>query len=86
MILYDEPTTGIDPIGVRRLLRLINRLRDDFQVTSIVVTHILQDAKQIADSLAVLRAGHIVFDGTFEELMASPDPYIQEFIAQQEGL
>lgn len=86
VILFDEPTTGIDPIGVRRLLRLISRLHDDFRVTSIVVTHILNDAKQIADSVAVLREGRIVFDGSFNELMASPDPFIREFIAQQEGL
>jgi len=86
IILYDEPTTGIDPIGVRRLLRLISRLRDDFQVTSVVVTHILKDARQIADSVAVLRAGKIVFDGSFEELLASPDPFIQEFIAEQQGI
>ena len=86
VILFDEPTTGVDPIGVRRLLRLMSRLRDDFRVTSIVVTHILSDAKQIADSVAVLREGRIVFDGSFAELMASSDPFIREFIAQQEGL
>lgn len=86
VILYDEPTTGIDPIGTRRLLKLISRLRDDFQVTSVVVTHILQDARQIADSVAVLRAGKVVFDGSFDELLVSPDPFIQEFIAQQQGI
>jgi phospholipid/cholesterol/gamma-HCH transport system ATP-binding protein len=86
VILYDEPTTGIDPIGVRRLLKLISRLRDDFQVTSVVVTHILQDARLIADSVAVLRSGKFVFDGSFDELLASPDPFIQEFIAQQQGI
>ena len=82
-MLYDEPTTGIDPIGTRRLLRLINRLRDDFHVTSVVVTHILQDARQIADSIALLHEGRIVFDGSFDELMDSGDSYIQEFIAEQ---
>jgi phospholipid/cholesterol/gamma-HCH transport system ATP-binding protein len=86
LIFFDEPTTGVDPIGVRRLLRLMSRLRDDFRVTSIVVTHILSDAKQIADSVAVLREGRIVFDGSFAELIASVDPFIREFIAQQEGL
>jgi len=86
MILYDEPTTGVDPIGVRRLLRLINRLRDDFQVTSVVVTHILKDAKFIADSLAVLREGRIVFDGSFDALMATTDPFLRDFIAEQEGI
>ncbi len=86
VLLYDEPTTGIDPIGVRRLLRLISRLRDDFQVTSVVVTHILKDARQVADSVAVLRGGKIIFDGTFDELLASPDPFIQEFIVEQQGI
>ena len=85
LMLYDEPSTGIDPIGTRRLLRLINRLRDEFNVTGVVVTHILADARQIADSLAVLYGGKIIFDGSFEELMKSPDPYIQEFIAEQQG-
>ncbi len=86
VLLFDEPTTGIDPIGVRRLLRLINRLRDDFEVTSVVVTHILKDARFIGDSLLVLRAGHIVFDGTFDELMATKDPFLRDFIAEQEGI
>ncbi len=86
VILYDEPTTGIDPIGVRRLLRLINRLRDDFEVTSVVVTHILKDARFIGDTLAVLRGGRIVFDGSYDELMATGDAFLRDFIAEQEGI
>jgi len=83
LMLYDEATSGLDPIATRRMNRLINRLRDDFQVTSVVVTHILRDAMVVADTLAMLRDGKIVFDGSPEEIASSKDPFVQDFISEK---
>lgn len=84
VMLYDEATSGLDPIATRRTNRLINRLRDDLHVTSVVVTHILEDAAAVADSVAMLRNGKIIFDGSPEELRNCPDPFVQEFISGKE--
>ncbi len=83
LMLYDEPTSGLDPIATRRLNNLINRLRDDMQVTSVVVTHILRDARAVADSVTMIHEGRIIFDGSAEEIERSPDPYVQEFISDR---
>ena len=82
LMLYDEPTSGLDPIATRKLIRLMNRLRDDAQVTSVVVTHILRDARNVADSVTMIHDGAVIFDGSAEEILASRDPFVQEFIAQ----
>jgi phospholipid/cholesterol/gamma-HCH transport system ATP-binding protein len=81
IMLYDEPTTGLDPIVSDTINELINRLKREDRVTSVVVTHIMRDAYAVADTLALLRDGNLVFDGTAEELRAVDDPYIQEFIS-----
>ncbi|TPW17161.1 MAG: ABC-type transport system involved in resistance to organic solvent ATPase component [bacterium] len=81
VMLYDEPTTGLDPIVSDTINELINRLRKENAVTGIVVTHIMRDAYSVADTMTLLREGQIIFDGTPEEIRASKDPYIQEFIA-----
>lgn len=81
VMLYDEPTTGLDPIVSDTINELINRLRDEDGVTSIVVTHIMRDAYHVADTLTLLRDAKIVFDGTAQELKATTDPYIREFIS-----
>ncbi|HEX7877879.1 MAG TPA: ATP-binding cassette domain-containing protein [Candidatus Eisenbacteria bacterium] len=81
VMLYDEPTTGLDPIVSDTINELINRLRNQNKVTSIVVTHIMRDAYYVADSMTLLRDGKVVFDGTPAEIKVSPDPYIREFIS-----
>lgn len=81
VMLYDEPTTGLDPIVSDTINELINRLKRDNGVSGIVVTHIMRDAYNVADTLTLLKDGQIIFDGTPEEIRASKDPYIQEFIA-----
>lgn len=83
LMLYDEATSGLDPIATRRVNRLINRLRDDFHVSSVVVTHILRDALTVADSVAMLHEGEIHFDGSPEELRDSADPFVQDFISEK---
>ncbi len=81
IVLYDEPTTGLDPIVSDTINELINRLKHEDSVTSLVVTHIMRDAYYVADTLTMLRDGHLVFEGTADEIKAVNDPYIQEFIS-----
>lgn len=81
IMLYDEPTTGLDPIVSDTINVLINTLKREDRVTSLVVTHIMRDAYSVGDTLTMLRDGRMIFDGTAEELKATRDPYIQEFIS-----
>lgn len=80
-ILYDEPTAGLDPIVADSIDKLINRLKSDFCVTSVVVTHDMKSVFAIADRVAYLREGRIFFLGTPDELRRSEDQRIQDFIA-----
>ena len=84
-ILYDEPTTGLDPIVADSINHLIRRLQKRFQVTSIVVTHDMKSAFHVADQVAYLYEGRIYFKGTPRELQASKDPVIQDFITGRSG-
>ena len=79
-ILYDEPTTGLDPIVADSINHLIRRLQKRFQVTSIVVTHDMKSAFHVADQVAYLYEGRIYLKGTAKELQASNDPIIKNFI------
>ena len=79
-VLYDEPTTGLDPIVADSINRLIRRLQKRLGVTSIVVTHDMKSAFHVADQVAYLHEGRIYFKGTPDELRASTDPLIQDFI------
>lgn len=79
-ILYDEPTAGLDPIVADSIDHLINRLEEQFQITSIVVTHDMKSMNTIADRVAILRDGKIYFLGTPDELNALEDESIQNFI------
>jgi phospholipid/cholesterol/gamma-HCH transport system ATP-binding protein len=81
VMLYDEPTTGLDPIFADTITHLINSLKKDLGVTSITVTHIMRDAYMVADTLAMLQDGKLIFDGTAAELKAAQNPYIREFIS-----
>lgn len=81
LVLYDEPTTGLDPIVSDTINDLIVSLREEYRVTSIVVTHIMRDAYHVGDVFTMLRDGKIIFDGTSAELKATTDPYIKEFIS-----
>ena len=80
-ILYDEPTAGLDPVVSDSINLLIRRLQKRFAVTSLVVTHDMKSAFDIADRIAYLKHGRIYFEGTAAELQASDDPDIQDFIA-----
>ena len=80
IVMFDEPTAGLDPITAAEIAKLIVELRDQRHITSIVVTHDLHTAKSIADRLIVLDRGKILFDGTFEGLNRSQDPFITQFV------
>ncbi len=83
LMLYDEPTGGLDPISTRRMNRLINRLRDDLHVTSVVVTHILRDARTVADAITMIHEGRTIFEGTPADILASTDPFVRDFISER---
>ena len=79
-ILYDEPTTGLDPIMSDVINRLIRSLQKRIGVTSIVVTHDMNSAFHVGDTLAMLHEGHIVFTGTPEDARQTKDPLVRQFI------
>jgi phospholipid/cholesterol/gamma-HCH transport system ATP-binding protein len=80
VLMFDEPTAGLDPITAAEIAKLIVKLRDTRHITSIVVTHDLHTARTIADRLIVLDGGKALFDGTFEGLDRSKDPFIAQFV------
>ena len=79
-ILYDEPTTGLDPILADAISELIRSLQRRLGVTSIVVTHDMAAAYKVADRMAMLDGGRIVFNGTPEEARSTRDPLVRQFI------
>lgn len=79
-ILYDEPTTGVDPIMGDIINDLILKLHDQLKVTSIAVTHDMVSAYKIADRVAMLYNGKIIFSGSPEEIKEAKDPIVQQFI------
>jgi phospholipid/cholesterol/gamma-HCH transport system ATP-binding protein len=79
-ILYDEPTTGLDPIMSDSIDALIQELSEKLNVTSIVVTHDLYSVKNVADKVAMIHDGIVYFSGTPDELLKSSDRVIVDFI------
>jgi phospholipid/cholesterol/gamma-HCH transport system ATP-binding protein len=80
VVLYDEPTTMVDPIIARRLGSLIQRLKQQLGFTSIIVTHDMRFAERLADSVLFLHEGRAAFFGPLRDFMASPNPHIQQFL------
>lgn len=80
IILYDEPTTGIDPITADAINVLIDDLHDKLKVTSIVVTHDMRSAYKVADKIAMLYNGKIIAEGTPEEIRYTHDSVVHQFI------
>jgi phospholipid/cholesterol/gamma-HCH transport system ATP-binding protein len=81
VILYDEPTTGLDPVRADVIDELILKLKEDLHVTSIVVTHDMKSAFKVADRILMLYHGNFIFDGSPEDIRKSKDERIQRFIA-----
>jgi phospholipid/cholesterol/gamma-HCH transport system ATP-binding protein len=80
IVLYDEPTTGLDPIMADVINQLIRTLQETLKITSVAVTHDMKSAYHIGDRLAMLHEGRIVFEGTPEEIMRTRDDAIRQFI------
>ncbi|MCX5703783.1 MAG: ABC transporter ATP-binding protein [Candidatus Omnitrophica bacterium] len=80
IILYDEPTTGVDPITADSINELIKTLHDKLKVTSIVVTHDMKSAYKVADRIAMLYQGKIIEEGTPEEIQNTQHPVVHQFI------
>jgi len=80
IILYDEPTTGLDPVMSDAISRLINQISEKYKVTSIVITHDMKSAFTIADRIGMLYQGKIIETGSVEEIKNSPNPILKQFI------
>jgi phospholipid/cholesterol/gamma-HCH transport system ATP-binding protein len=80
ILLYDEPTTGTDPIMADAINSLIVQMREKLNVTSIAITHDMTSAYKIADRIAMLYQGKIIEVGTTDEIKNSPNPIVQQFI------
>jgi len=80
IILYDEPTTGLDPTNAKRINNLIIELQKLLSVTSIVVTHDMDSAFMVSNRMAMLYRGKIAAVGTIDEMNASDNPLVQDFI------
>ena len=79
-LLYDEPTTGLDPVTTTVIDRLIIRTREELNVTSVLITHDMDSAYRVADRIGMLYDGVIRFMGTPEEIQACTDPVVKGFI------
>lgn len=80
-ILYDEPTTMVDPLMAQTITNLIDRLKEKFHKTSVVVTHDVRLAERVADRIVMLHQGEVAFFGTTEEWQASREPEVKRFRA-----
>ena len=80
ILLFDEPTAGLDPITSSEIDKLILQLQKEQDMTSIVVTHDIHSAKTISNHLVLMRDGEVVIEGPFEDLQKSRDPYVRQFL------
>jgi phospholipid/cholesterol/gamma-HCH transport system ATP-binding protein len=80
IMLYDEPTSGLDPLTTGTITRLIKKLQRELDVTSVVVSHDIRSVFNMATKVAVLHDRRIAFFGTPEEMAASDDPYLRDFL------
>ncbi|MCK5125445.1 MAG: ATP-binding cassette domain-containing protein [candidate division Zixibacteria bacterium] len=81
IMLFDEPTTGLDPQATKNVMNLIRKLRKEENIAVIIVTHQIADALKLADKFVVIQKGRIVFDGDMDELRGSENPEVIKFLA-----
>ncbi|MFM8422096.1 MAG: ABC transporter ATP-binding protein, partial [Verrucomicrobiota bacterium] len=80
ILLYDEPTTGLDPIASDRIDRLIRKVWEELGVTSIAVTHDMRSARRISNRIVMLHEGRVHADGPTERILSSDDPLVYNFV------
>jgi len=81
IVLYDEPTTGLDPLATENVDRMITEVGEKFHVTSIVVSHDMASVFRIADRISMIAGGKIISTGTVEEIKHTDNEYVRRFIA-----
>jgi phospholipid/cholesterol/gamma-HCH transport system ATP-binding protein len=79
ILLFDEPTAGLDPITASGIDELIRKMQKERGITSIVVTHDIPSAQKVSDRLALMRDGHILVQGSFQELQENRDEFVVQF-------
>jgi phospholipid/cholesterol/gamma-HCH transport system ATP-binding protein len=79
IMLYDEPTTGLDPITAKEISKLIIEVQKEHQTTSLIITHDIECARITANRILVLKEGEFIAEGTFEELQKSEDEWVRSF-------
>jgi phospholipid/cholesterol/gamma-HCH transport system ATP-binding protein len=82
IILLDEPTAGLDPVTAAGINELFSGLQQEREISSIVVTHDMHAVKAVTNHVVMLHEGKIVFDGTLDQLQASNEPHVAEFVGQ----
>ncbi|MFQ5586015.1 MAG: ABC transporter ATP-binding protein [Thermodesulfobacteriota bacterium] len=80
VVFYDEPTSGLDPISAGVITKLIKDINQKLEVTSVVVSHDIESAFQIADKIIILFYGNVIAEGTPDEIRSSDDPKVRQFI------
>ncbi len=80
VVLFDEPTTGLDPIMIAQVDEMIALAKDQYQITSVIISHDMASTKRLADTVAYLHEGKIVFQGTYNEFLESQQPAIRAFV------
>jgi phospholipid/cholesterol/gamma-HCH transport system ATP-binding protein len=80
ILLYDEPTTGLDPVATKNVDEMIRRTADEFGVTSVVISHDMASTFRIGDRISMLDQGKIVVSGASQEVLASRHPALREFV------
>jgi phospholipid/cholesterol/gamma-HCH transport system ATP-binding protein len=86
LILFDEPTAGLDPVSAKRILDLILRLKLEKQLGAVIVTHIISDVFSVADRVLVLYQGGLIFQDTAERMEQSDHPFVRSFLEDPERL
>jgi len=82
ILLFDEPTAGLDPITAAEIEELILKLRKDHAITSVIVTHDLHGAAVLSDRLALMHEGNILIEGSLQELKHSTHPFVSQFFRE----
>jgi len=80
LLLFDEPTAGLDPITTREIGELVLQLKNKHRITSIVVTHDIRGTRAFSDRFVLLHEGTILIEGTHEDLRKSRDPFVVRFL------